>query len=150
MHSSKAMILPKSYTSLSKIPARSDYPPCQMRANVAFEVNNHGAKNSSPKKIGLSWEVFLSIPSEKDIILALRDIHKSYDGLKVLRGVSLSARPGTVTSIIGSSGSGKSTLLRCANLLETCQRGDIVFRGKALKWLGEEIGRAHVWTPVTL
>ena len=75
--------------------------------------------------------------SEKDIILELRDIHKSYDGLLVLRGVSLSARPGTVTSIIGSSGSGKSTLLRCANLLETCQCGDIVFRGEALKWLGE-------------
>ena len=62
----------------------------------------------------------MSSPNRNDDILELRNIHKSYDGLAVLRGVSLSAKPGTVTSIIGSSGSGKSTWLRCANLLETC------------------------------
>ena len=54
----------------------------------------------------------MSIPNRNDDILELRNIHKSYDGLAVLRGVSLSAKPGTVTSIIGSSGSGKSTLMR--------------------------------------
>ncbi|HSF92791.1 MAG TPA: ATP-binding cassette domain-containing protein, partial [Paracoccaceae bacterium] len=39
-------------------------------------------------------------------------------------------------SLIGSSGSGKSTLLRCANLLEICQQGDILFRGEPVKWKG--------------
>ena len=76
-------------------------------------------------------------PTRNDDILELRNIHKSYDGLAVLRGVSLSAKPGTVTSIIGSLGSGKSTWLCCANLLETCQAGDIVFAGEPLRWHGE-------------
>ena len=84
-----------------------------------------------------SEEVFVSSPNRNDDILELRNIHKSYDGLAVLRGVNLSAKPGTVTSIIGSSGSGKSTWLRCANLLETCQAGDIVFLGEPLRWHGE-------------
>ncbi|NCW31074.1 MAG: amino acid ABC transporter ATP-binding protein [Alphaproteobacteria bacterium] len=79
----------------------------------------------------------MSSPIEKQNSLELRDIHKSYDGLAVLRGVSLTAKPGTVTSIIGSSGSGKSTLLRCANLLETSQGGDIIFGGEALRWQAE-------------
>ena len=79
----------------------------------------------------------MSSPNRNDDILELRNIHKSYDGLAVLRGVSLSAKPGTVTSIIGSSGSGKSTWLRCANLLETCQAGDIVFGGEPLRWCGD-------------
>jgi polar amino acid transport system ATP-binding protein len=79
----------------------------------------------------------VSSPNRYDDILELQNIHKSYDGLAVLRGVSLSAKPGTVTSIIGSSGSGKSTWLRCANLLETCQAGDIVFGGEPLRWCGD-------------
>jgi polar amino acid transport system ATP-binding protein len=81
--------------------------------------------------------VVVSSPTRNDDILELRNIHKSYDGLAVLRGVSLSAKPGTVTSIIGSLGSGKSTWLCCANLLETCQAGDIVFAGEPLRWHGE-------------
>jgi ABC-type histidine transport system ATPase subunit len=79
----------------------------------------------------------VSSPNQNDDILELRNIHKSYDGLAVLRGVSLSAKPGSVTSIIRSSGSGKSTWLRCANLLETCQAGDIVFGSEPLSWHGE-------------
>jgi len=40
-----------------------------------------------------SKEVFVSSPNQNDDILELRNIHKSYDGLSVLRGVSLSAKP---------------------------------------------------------
>ena len=58
--------------------------------------------------------------------LELKDIHKSYGDLEVLKGVSLTANDGDVISILGSSGSGKSTLLRCINLLENPSRGDIV------------------------
>jgi len=50
--------------------------------------------------------------------LVVEDIHKSFDDLSVLRGVSMQAHEGDVLSIIGASGSGKSTLLRCINLLE--------------------------------
>lgn len=50
--------------------------------------------------------------------LEIRNLHKRYGELEVLKGISLTARDGDVISILGSSGSGKSTLLRCINLLE--------------------------------
>ena len=68
------------------------------------------------------------------MLLEMRDIHKSYGELQVLRGVSLAAKKGDIISLIGSSGSGKSTLLRCANLLELSQSGDIIFEGEAVRW----------------
>lgn len=58
--------------------------------------------------------------------LELKDIHKSFGDLKVLKGVSLTANDGDVISILGSSGSGKSTLLRCINLLENPSQGQIL------------------------
>jgi len=57
--------------------------------------------------------------------IEIRDLHKSFGPLEVLKGVSLDAHDGDVISIIGSSGSGKSTLLRCINLLETPDSGTI-------------------------
>ncbi|HBM60883.1 MAG TPA: ATP-binding protein, partial [Citreicella sp.] len=48
-----------------------------------------------------------------DAVIEIRDLHKSYGPLEVLKGVSVTARRGDVVSLIGSSGSGKSTLLRC-------------------------------------
>ena len=74
-------------------------------------------------------------------IIELRDIHKHYGDLPVLRGVSLSASAGDIIAIIGSSGSGKSTLLRCANLLELPQNGDIVFLGETVRWDTSADGR---------
>jgi ABC-type polar amino acid transport system ATPase subunit len=62
-------------------------------------------------------------------ILEMRDVHKRFDQLHVLKGVSLSVRRGEVVVIIGASGSGKSTLLRCINRLEECDSGTIVVDG---------------------
>lgn len=67
-------------------------------------------------------------------VISLKGIHKSFGSLEVLKGIDLSANRGEVIALIGSSGSGKSTLLRCANLLEICQKGDIIFEGEAVKW----------------
>jgi putative lysine/arginine/ornithine/histidine/octopine transport system ATP-binding protein len=64
--------------------------------------------------------------------LELVDIHKSYDDLKVIKGISLKADDGDVISILGSSGSGKSTLLRCINLLERPNAGRIIVAGEEL------------------
>lgn len=74
-------------------------------------------------------------------VIEIRDLHKSYDALEVLKGVDISARRGDVVSLIGSSGSGKSTLLRCANLLENSQDGEILFEGEAVKWRGRGLHR---------
>ncbi|HFQ14856.1 MAG TPA: amino acid ABC transporter ATP-binding protein [Rhodobacteraceae bacterium] len=69
-------------------------------------------------------------------VIEIRDLHKSFGPLEVLKGVSMVAPRGHVISLIGSSGSGKSTLLRCANLLEQSQQGEILFEGEPIKWKG--------------
>lgn len=74
-------------------------------------------------------------------VIEIRDLHKSYGDLDVLKGVSMTAGRGKVVSLIGSSGSGKSTLLRCANLLEDSQNGDILFEGEPIKWKGTGLAR---------
>ena len=74
-------------------------------------------------------------------VIEIRDLHKSYGALEVLKGVDMVAPRGHVVSLIGSSGSGKSTLLRCANLLEDSQQGEILFEGEPIHWRGEGMGR---------
>lgn len=74
-------------------------------------------------------------------VLEIRNLHKSYGDLEVIKGVDVTARRGDVVSLIGSSGSGKSTLLRCCNLLEDSQKGDILFKGEAINWKGQGLGR---------
>jgi polar amino acid transport system ATP-binding protein len=74
-------------------------------------------------------------------IIEIRDLHKSYGSLEVLKGVDIAARRGQVISLIGSSGSGKSTLLRCANLLEDSQQGEILFEGEPVRWRGQGANR---------
>ncbi|WP_120995068.1 ABC transporter ATP-binding protein [Stutzerimonas urumqiensis] len=65
--------------------------------------------------------------------LEIRNLHKRYGELEVLKGISLSAHDGDVISILGSSGSGKSTFLRCINLLENPNEGEIMVAGEQLK-----------------
>jgi len=74
-------------------------------------------------------------------VLEIRDLHKSYGELEVIKGVDITAHRGDVVSLIGSSGSGKSTLLRCCNLLEDSQQGDILFKGEPISWTGQNLAR---------
>jgi polar amino acid transport system ATP-binding protein len=74
-------------------------------------------------------------------VIEIRDLHKSYGQLEVLKCVDLVAPKGHVVSLIGSSGSGKSTLLRCCNLLEESQQGEIKFEGESVRWRGEGLNR---------
>ncbi len=74
-------------------------------------------------------------------VIEIRNLHKSYGPLEVLRGIDMAAPRGRIVSLIGSSGSGKSTLLRCCNLLEDSQDGEILFEGEAVRWRGEGHGR---------
>ena len=68
----------------------------------------------------------------QDAIIDVRDLHKSYGNLEVLKGISLTARTHDVISLIGASGSGKSTFLRCLNLLEIPTRGEVFVHGKRM------------------
>ena len=66
-------------------------------------------------------------------VIVLNDIHKSYAGVEVLKGINLAARKGEMIAIIGSSGSGKSTLLRCINLLVTPDAGTVEVCGSTVE-----------------
>jgi polar amino acid transport system ATP-binding protein len=62
-------------------------------------------------------------------MVEVRDVHKSYGALEVLKGINLSVGRGQIIAIIGPSGSGKSTLLRSINHLETVNSGQILLDG---------------------
>jgi len=61
--------------------------------------------------------------------IEIRDLHKYFGELEVLRGIHTTVAKGEVVCIIGPSGSGKSTLLRCVNLLEEPTSGSILIDG---------------------
>ncbi|RUM55659.1 MAG: glutamine ABC transporter ATP-binding protein, partial [Marinomonas sp.] len=58
-------------------------------------------------------------------MIQVRDLHKHFGDLHVLKGINLDVNKGEVLSVIGSSGSGKSTLLYCLNSLEQIQQGSV-------------------------
>ena len=58
-------------------------------------------------------------------MIEIRDVHKWFGKLHVLKGISLDVHKGEVLSVIGASGSGKSTLLYCINRLEPIQSGSV-------------------------
>ncbi|MGI5521379.1 amino acid ABC transporter ATP-binding protein [Micromonospora sp. CA-259024] len=59
----------------------------------------------------------------------IRDLHKSFGSLEVLKGIDFEVGQGEVVCVIGPSGSGKSTLLRCVDLLEEPTAGRIWVNG---------------------
>ena len=69
---------------------------------------------------------------EKQLILSVKGLEKTFGDNKVLKGVDLDVYEGDVVAIIGPSGCGKSTFLRCVNCLEDPSGGSIMFDGEDL------------------
>lgn len=67
-----------------------------------------------------------------NIILEVKNLHKTYEKQEVLKGISTTIQKGDVVAIIGPSGCGKSTFLRSLNLLEIPTEGQILFEGTDL------------------
>lgn len=63
-------------------------------------------------------------------LLEMNNVRKSFEGLLVLKDISIKVEEGEILSIIGPSGSGKSTLLRCATMLEEMDGGELVYNGQ--------------------
>lgn len=75
-----------------------------------------------------------------DPIVRLRQVHKAYGALHVLRGIDLDVPPAQTVSIIGPSGSGKSTLLRLLMTLDRPDSGRIEIDGES-PWMLSKGGR---------
>ena len=86
-----------------------------------------------------SNEVREDVMSEDDVIVRIKDLHKSYGDLEVLRGINIDVHRGEVVVVLGPSGSGKSTMLRCVNLLEKPTSGQIIFEGADITAKGVDI-----------
>lgn len=68
-------------------------------------------------------------------MIKVKDLHKSFKGVEVLKGINEQIEDGEVVVVIGPSGSGKSTFLRCVNLLEKPESGEI--------WIDDDQINAH-------
>ncbi len=77
--------------------------------------------------------------TDKDIIIKVENLHKSFGELKVLRGIDQEIERGEVVVVVGPSGSGKSTFLRALNMLEPPTEGKIIFEGTDLTDKGTDI-----------
>lgn len=65
-------------------------------------------------------------------VITVKDLHKSFGKLEILKGIDIEIAKGEVVVVIGPSGSGKSTFLRCLNLLEVPTSGEISFEGELI------------------
>jgi hydroxyproline transport system ATP-binding protein len=74
-------------------------------------------------------------------MIEIRDVHKAYHELEVLKGVTMTVDKGEVVVLIGASGSGKSTLLQCINGLEPINAGRILVDGTDVHAPGTDINR---------
>ena len=77
-------------------------------------------------------------------MISVNNLHKSFHGKEVLKGISTEIKKGDVVTIIGPSGSGKSTFLRCLNLLETPDSGSIILDGTDLMAKGTNINHERM------
>ncbi|MGO2293815.1 MAG: ATP-binding cassette domain-containing protein, partial [Psychroflexus halocasei] len=63
-------------------------------------------------------------------MIKVKNLHKSFDGTEVLKGINTSFEPGQTSLIIGQSGSGKTVFLKCLLGLHKPTKGDIYFNDK--------------------
>ena len=68
--------------------------------------------------------------SEYEYLLEMRDIVKSFPGVKALDGAKLLVRPGTVHALMGENGAGKSTLMKCLFGIYRKDEGTIKIEGE--------------------
>ncbi|SKA15650.1 phosphonate transport system ATP-binding protein [Enhydrobacter aerosaccus] len=76
-----------------------------------------------------------SLAVDRDIVLSLRDVGKSYGGTQILRQVSFDVGKGEFAVVLGPSGSGKSTLFRCITRLTELSAGTVHYEGLCVNTL---------------
>ena len=71
-------------------------------------------------------------------MIIVKDIHKSYGSLEVLKGISLEVEKGEIISIVGASGAGKSTLLHIIGTLDRADTGTIEMNSVNVRKLSDK------------
>ena len=74
-------------------------------------------------------------------MITVKNLHKYFGELEVLKGIDQEIGQGEVVVVIGPSGSGKSTFIRCLNLLETPTKGEIFIDGEQINSKGVDVNR---------
>ena len=69
-----------------------------------------------------------------EYVLEMRDIVKSFPGVRALKGVQLKVRPGQVHALLGENGAGKSTLMKCLFGIYQKDSGTIIYKGKEVNF----------------
>ncbi len=94
-----------------------------------MQENNNTSRQPSPslKERGVGGESII-----------LRNIHKSFGSLEVLKGIDLDIAQGEVVSIVGPSGAGKTTLLQIIGTLDSADSGSVVIDGTDISTLGQK------------
>ena len=109
---------------------------------VAMSAGPAPTRSSSPGAAPVARPAAAVAPEHASAarpMIELREVHKRFGALHVLRGVSLTVDRGEVVVVIGPSGSGKSTLLRCINRLESVDGGDVVVDGRSVNERGTDV-----------
>lgn len=83
-------------------------------------------ENKNPRAQGCAAEMGCKA------MIKLRNVHKTFGHLEVLKGIDLEVAKGEKLVIIGPSGSGKSTLIRCMNGLEEATKGEVYIDGQLM------------------
>ena len=104
----------------------ADRPWLRPRARRTGHGRSLGAGSAARRRWGMSAE-------DKDVVVRIEGLHKSFGHLEVVRGVDLEVHRGEVVVIFGRSGSGKSTVLRCVNFIEDPTEGSIEVSGIRLE-----------------
>ena len=81
--------------------------------------------------------------AEHDVILEMKNISKSFPGVRALDDVSFTLKKGTVHSLMGENGAGKSTLMKCAFGLYDADEGEIILEGEHVKFTSALEGLQH-------
>ncbi len=76
-------------------------------------------------------------------MIEVRDLHKYFGDLQVLKGIDETIKDGEVVCVVGPSGSGKSTFLRCLNLLEEPTQGEIIIDGEKINEKGVDLNKVR-------
>ena len=70
---------------------------------------------------------------DREVILEIRDISKSFPGVKALDSVSFQIKRGTVHALVGENGAGKSTLIKILSGIYHADKGQIFLEGQPLR-----------------